>query len=427
VRGDKLHLVLVSLSANHKVTDFVTLERLSTVASATVRSLHEAHEHIRGAVVVATCNRVETYLELSESEAAPLAAINAVITTLAEASGLEEGQLRDSIDYAHGEAVVTHVFSVAAGLESVVLGEDEIAGQVRRALTQAREQGTASPELERLFQRATETSREVKQVAPIAAAGRSIVRRALELVGESGLSWATARVLLVGTGQYAATTLAALRELGVTEVRVYSVSHRGEAFAASHDLELVARPEYPREAALADLIITCTTATHYVLDAHTLATGRTLAGSAAPQRQSIVDLGLPRNINPGVAEVSGVELLDLETIRTHAPVDDLATVAAARQVVLAASERFAAASRALDATPSVVALRSHVHDLLETELARARAKDGYTPAVEAALRHFAGVLLHQPMERSRELATSGEADKWVAGVTAVFGLEADAS
>ena len=128
--------------------------------------------------------------------------------------------------------------------------------------------------------------------------------------------------------------------------------------------------------------------------------------------------------HPDVATVLGTELLDLETISLHAPLEELTATTDARALVSTAASEFAATTAEQQLTPSVVALRTHVFGLLEAEIERARARGDDDGRVEAALRHLAGVLLHAPSVRARELARAGEGDSFSAAVTALFGVEA---
>ena len=440
--------VLLSLSANHKNTTFEVLEILSAADADLLPELvRSAHPAIVGAVVVSTCNRFEAYIDMDEAAGvSPVAAMNAVFDSLAQIADVKADHLRDTVHFAHGNAVAQHLFSVASGLESVVIGEGEIAGQVRRSLEHARNVGTSSPELERLFQRASETSRQVKNSTAVGETGRSLVRLSLDLAESRITNWSECRVLLVGTGRYAAASLAALRDRGVTDVRVYSVSGRGAKFASNHDLPLVLRADYPREAALAGVIVTCTTAPHFVIEAEILSAGRNILQCAPgeaerasrqtnsgmlslisnepahPERQLLIDLGLPRNINPDVRDIKGVELLDLETIRRHAPLDEEHIVREARALINSATRKFVDVGHERSVTDGVVALRAHIFDLLDGEISRLGGKADSPATAEEALRHFAGVLLHTPMMRSRELSQRGEAREWLESLTAMFGI-----
>jgi glutamyl-tRNA reductase len=429
--------VLICLTASHKNAGFDMLERLSANAEQAAPRILSGHDALRGAVVVATCNRFEAYLDLDAPDgASPVPAVHEAIRAVGTVAGLEADELRTTFGFVHGNAVAGHLFAVASGLESVVVGEGEIAGQVRRALKSARKEGTTSPELERLFQRASQAQRKVKNVTALSRAGRSLVRLALDLAESRIIDWAATRVLLVGTGRFAGASLAALRDRGVTGVRVYSPSGRATKFAAGHGIESVARGEYAAAAASADIIVTCTTAEHHVVDKALLAVGRDeLAASVAvllgttaavPEiRQLVIDLGLPRNVAPDVVEVPGVELLDLETIKIHAPLEEFGSTDAARAIVNHDARAFGDTAEERDLAPAVIALRRHVFDILDGEISRAKARGDDDGRTEAALRHMAGVLLHTPMVRSRELARSGEQTAWIDGLEALFGVKPD--
>ena len=429
--------MLICLTASHKNAGFDMLERLSANAEQAAPRILDGHDALQGAVVVATCNRFEAYLDLDTPEGeTPVPAVHEAIRAVGTVAGLEPDELRSTFGFVHGNAVAEHLFAVASGLESVVVGEGEIAGQVRRSLEQARAEGTTTPELERLFQRASQTSRRVKNETGIGGEGRSLVRLALDLAESRVTDWAQTRVLLVGTGRFAGASLAALRDRGVISVRVYSPSGRADRFARGHGIEGVARGEYAAAAASADIIVTCTTAEHHVVDRALLTVGREeLAASVAllpgattavPElRQLVIDLGLPRNVAPDVVDLPGVELLDLETIKIHAPLEELGSTDAARAIVNHDARAFGDTAEERDLAPAVVALRRHVFDILDGEISRARARGDDDGRTEAALRHMAGVLLHTPMVRSRELARSGEQLAWIEGLEALFGVKPD--
>lgn len=444
--------MLICLTASHKNAGFDMLERLSATSEHAAPRIIDGHAAVQGAVVVATCNRFEAYLDLDTPDGeSPVDAVHDAIRAVGDVAELESDELRSTFDFVHGNAVAGHLFAVASGLESVVVGEGEIAGQVRRSLERARREGTTTPELERLFQRASQTSRRVKNRTGIGSEGRSLVRLALDLAESRVTDWAGVRVLLVGTGRYAGASLAALRDRGVTDVAVYSPTGRGTRFAANHGIEAVASNGYAMAAAGADLIVTCTVVDHHVVDRGLIELGRTeLAVAARPApvallpghergdaddtasdapRQLVIDLGLPRNVDPDVAELPGVELLDLETIKIHAPLEEFGATDAARELVERAARNFGRVGEELDLAPAVVALRTHVFDVLDAEIDRARARGDDDGRTEKALRHMAGVLLHTPMVRSREYARAGEQQAWLEGLEAIFGIrpETDAA
>jgi glutamyl-tRNA reductase len=427
--------VLLCVTASHKTASFELLERLSTRTSAIAPAIAAHDTCVQGAVVVATCNRFEAYVDMDEPvTAAGAVGVEATLLAIEAATGVTPDEFEGSYRVVAGRAVAEHLFSVASGLESVVVGEGEIAGQVRRALTEARHDRTTSPELERLFQRASEAQRGVKNATALGRAGRSLVRLALDLADSRIADWSALRILLVGTGSYAAATLAALRDHGASDIAVFSPSGRGERFALKHGIQIA---ETLEDAASADLVITCTSAEHVVTSA-ALRPGasREPAGApsgcpvhalAAPEqdrpRQLVIDLGMPRNVDPAVGLIDGVDLLDLETIRLHAPLEELQATDAARRVVQDAAQRFAVVGEHRNVTPAVVALRTRVFGLLDDEIARARSRGDDDGRTEQALRHLVGRLLHTPTARAHELAEQGRADEFTSALAILFDVE----
>ena len=395
--------MLLCLTASHRTHDFAVLERLSTSSGAVLAQKLLAGDGVAGQIVLSTCNRFEIYLD---------------------------GELQ----LLRGEAAARHLFGVAAGLESVVIGEPEIAGQVRRALNAAEAAGTASATLQRVFSDALATRRTVRDRTGLGSARPSLIRLALDLASHRVTDWPSTRVLLVGTGRYATSCLEALRDRGVSRITVWSPSGRGEDFARRHGLRLATGHAVAAAAGRVDVIVCCSTNPELLvgpelLDGSCPVTTNTAAqcpiGQAEvhPRRRVIIDLGLPRNVDPRVVELPGVELLDLEAIKLHAPLQHLAVTDDAQALV-----REAASAHADDVAtigPAVAALRGQVGDALEAEIARVRRRYDAETAdkTEAALRHFAGVLLHRPSVRARELADSGRRDEFLDGLEAVFGIE----
>ncbi|MGL4255713.1 MAG: glutamyl-tRNA reductase [Microbacterium sp.] len=401
--------MLLCLTANHRNASLDVLERLSQGAPAATRALVDEELFVAGAVVLATCNRFEAYLDIDEPlTGGEAVAVESVVEAMAAASDVPVDLLRSSVAVHQGADAAAHLFAVTSGLESVVVGEDEISGQVRRALDAARAEGMTSGELERLFQKATHTSRGIRNRTGLRGTHRSLVRFALELASSRIADWSAARVVIVGTGRYAARTVEAVRARGARDLRVFSPSGRASAFAAQHGLVPV--EDFAAASADADVVITCTADAVVHADAFT-----------PGHRVLVIDLGLPRNVDPEVGAVDAVELLDLETIRLHAPLEEFSAHSDARAIVGDAATEFAA-DRA--AGPAITALRSEVLGIVEAEIARARAR-GAGADTEAALRHLAGVLLHRPSVRIRELAVDGRLDEARAALETLHGLTVD--
>jgi len=401
--------VLLCLTANHRNASLDTLERLSVGAPDATRALVRDEIFVSGAVVLATCSRFEAYLDIDEPlTGGEAVAVESVVEAMAAASDVSPDLLRSSVAVHQGADAAAHLFAVTSGLESVVVGEDEISGQVRRALDAARADGLTSGELERLFQRATHTSRGVRNRTQLRGAHRSLVRLALELASSRVADWSAARIVLVGTGRYAARTVDALRARGAGDIHVFSPSGRAEGFAVQRGLLPVT--DFAAAAAHADVVITCTA--DAVVHADAFASGR---------RVLVIDLGLPRNVDPAVGEVDGVELLDLETIRLHAPLEEFSAHADARAIIGDAATEFHADR---EVGPAIAALRGEVLKVVDDEIARARAR-GAGDDVEAALRHLAGVLLHKPSVRMRELAVEGRVGDVRSALELLHGLSVD--
>ncbi len=404
--------MLVCVTANHSNSSFEVLEKLAACEPGAISARMADSDGVSGAIVVSTCNRFEAYVDV-ETAADPSSATDSILKILSDSTGFNRDELSATVSILHGAAVAPHLFAVSSGLKSVVVGEDEIAGQVRRSLEVARNNGTTSAGLERLFQNASRTSKTVKTRTAVGRADRSLVRLALELAASRIADWRETSVLLIGTGRYAATTVAALRDRGADDIRVFSPSGRAAEFSARRALSVA---DDLRDAiADADLVISCTSRQEPVVTPAVVSPGRL---------RLVIDLGLPRNVSPDLAQITGIELLDLETIRLHAPLEELHSTSDARAVVQSAVSRFSDAEAERRAAESVIALRTHVLAIVENELERSRQRGTWTAESEAELRHFAGVLLHTPSLRARELARDGHNAHFAAGLSAVFGIEA---
>jgi len=397
-------VVLLSLTASHRELDLDALERLSTGSGSVGRVAVGSCGPVQGAVVISTCNRFELYLDVD----APVHGDAVRHTTrhvaalVAAGSGVTEDVAADSFTVRTGPEVTSHLFTVAAGLDSMVVGEREIAGQVKRALAEAREDGTTSKTLELLFQTASRTSKRVGTRTELGAAGRSVVSLGLDLAGRDLLrgrgdqdgSWRGVRTVLIGTGSYAGASVAALRARGCDDVRVYSRSGRAEVFAEGHGVE--AAPDLIEALADADLVVSCSGARgrrpagdtadgraeaslEYVLDAAAVVRSRERAAAAAgdepePRPLVVLDLALHRDVDPRVADVEGVLLYDLGTLKAHAPATAADVVDRARRIVDDAAADFEETRLGRAADAAVVALFDAAEERVRAEVDAATAR-----------------------------------------------------
>lgn len=419
-------MVLLSLTASHRELDLDALERLSTGSSSVGRVVVGSCGPVAGAVVISTCNRFELYLDVD----APLSgdsvhhATRHVAELVARSSGVTGDVAARSFTVRTGPEVTEHLFAVAAGLDAMVVGEREIAGQVKRSLADAREQETTSKTLELLFQTASRTSKRVGTDTELGAAGRSVVALALDLAERELPPWEGARAVLIGTGSYAGASVAALRARGCDDIRVYSQSGRAEAFAESHGVQPV--DSLVEALADADLVVSCSGARGravaatalvepvetdherlgamvagnfggpttlpglvtengpeaslgHVLDTAALVRARERAADRAgdepePRPLVILDLALHRDVDPRVADVEGVLLFDLGTLKAHAPAVAHDVVAQAQRIVDAAARRFEETRLGREADAAVVALLDEAEVRVRAEIADAVAR-----------------------------------------------------
>ncbi|MFF2831140.1 glutamyl-tRNA reductase [Cellulosimicrobium cellulans] len=389
-------MALLSLTASHHELDLDALERLSTGAHSIGGSAVAACDVITGAVVLATCNRFELYLDVD----APLDgtgvqhATEHVARMVADASGVAPAEALASFRARAGTEVAEHLFAVASGLDSMVVGEREIAGQVKRALETAHADGVTSSTLELLFQTASRTSKRVSTQTTLGGAGRSVVALGLDLAAAELPPWHQARVVLIGTGSYAGASLAALRALGCDDVRVYSQSGRAEEFAAARGVEAVTDLVTALEDA--DLVVSCSgargralaadaarpgggadrreQAIEHVLDAAAVVRAReraaVRAGDEPAARPTVVlDLALHRDVDPRVADVEGVLLYDLATLAAHSPSIASELVVQARAIVDEATRAFEETRLGRAADTAVVALLADAERRIALEVA----------------------------------------------------------
>ena len=379
-----------------------------------------------GAVVLSTCNRFEIYGEAPHPDAVD-AARAALITQISGASGLNDQLVSRAFSTRTGAEVSQHLFAVSSGLDSAVVGEREIAGQVRRALITAQHEGTASSGLVRLFQAASKTAKDVGAQTALGSRGLSIVSVALDLATDlsENPDWSTKKAVVFGTGAYAGATMSLLRERGCTDVSVYSSSGRAPGFVATRGGTALDEDTLPGAVAAADVMIGCSGSDSRV-EADDLARIR----ATAAQPLIAIDLALTHDFDPAVGELDGVELLTLESVRLAAPQEQAESLAQASTIVSGAASAFEQEREARSVDSAIVALRRHTMNVLDAEMEKVRARHGCTAAaeeVEFALRRMVKQLLHIPTVRARELAASGQQEAYVAGLEALYGITVDPS
>jgi glutamyl-tRNA reductase len=410
---------ILVVSVSHKTTSFDVLCQLSMSADASAKLAESliGSEHIDEAVVLSTCNRTEIYAEVARFHAG----LDEITAQLADACGVDPALLRGICSVYFDEGAVAHTFNVSSGLDSMVIGESQILGQVRTALTGSQHAGTVGTVLNSLFQQGIRVGKRVQSETAIGGAGRSMVSAALRHYESLTGPLAGSRVAIVGAGsmaRLAARTVAAEGAVVTTLNRTYD---RAKRLAESVDGR--ARPLADLAVALTetDLVITCTGARDLVL------TPEMVVGTGL---RAVIDLALPADADPAIAEQLPLINLDLLLQAGNEGVST-AEVDSARELVRREVGDFLSRRRAAQVTPTVVALRSMAAEVTQSEL---RRLDGRLPdlgekdraEIAKTVRRVVDKLLHHPTVRLQEFAANQGQVDYAAALRELFALDPQA-
>ncbi len=415
------------VGVSHKSAPVSVLERLTLDPSGVDKLVHAVagSDHVLEATVLATCNRVEIYAEVDRFHGS----VECVSRLLCELSDDQPEEVVPHLYVHYDDGAVSHLFHVASGLDSMVVGEGQILGQTREALRVGQEAGTIGPALNVLFQQALRVGKRVHAETDVDHATPSLVSLALQRAVVHVGALAGKRVLVVGAGSMAALAVSTLSRLGVADVVVASrTEEHARRLAEQYDGRAV--PLAGAQAALADadLLVSCTGATGVVLPLSVVAGARV----EAERPLAVVDLALPHDVDPAVAELPGVALIDLARLAEVVNHSEGATdVAAVRGIVAEEIIAFLAARSSATVTPTVVALRSMATGIVDAEMGRLSARlPDLDPAVrsevEHAVRRVADKLLHQPTVRVKELANETGTVSYATALAELFSLDPDA-
>ena len=390
------------------------------------KALHElaSAENLSEAVLLSTCNRIEVYA-YAERFHGGYADIREM---LAQHSGLPPETVADELYSHHDADAVQHLFSVAAGLDSVVVGEHEILGQVRDAWQAAQGEGTVGAVLEPLFRRAVEVGKRVRTSTGISRGIASLSHAAVALAQERLGTLAGRRVLVLGAGDVATGTLKSLADAGAADIAVANrTPARAAAAAESCGGRAVSLDQLEPALVAADVVITTTGATEIVLehsDIDEVMTGRDGAGLL------IVDVAVPRDVDPAVRELPGVTLLDMDDLRDFVQLGRAGRereIDAVRAIADDEVERYQIEVSARGVAPLIAALRTRADQVAAGELDRynSRLDDlsaAQRAAVEALLRGVVNKLLHEPTVRLKDAAGHARGDRLAEALRDLFDL-----
>jgi glutamyl-tRNA reductase len=411
---------------SHNSAPVAVLEQVARDNEGAFKLLREVHdlEHVVESTVLSTCNRIEVYAEVDRFHGSVEA-----ISRMLLAPSTETDELLVPHLYVHyDDAAVSHLFHVASGLDSMVVGESQILGQAREALRIAQESSTVGPALNSLFQQALRVGKRAHAETDIDRAGPSLVAAALdEAAAHLGRSEGL-RALVLGAGSMASLAVSTLARAGAASVVVANRTPKNaQRLAHQYGGRSVALADVPAELAAVDVVVSCTGATGVVLDVASLRAAR-----AGTDPMVVIDLALPRDVDPAVADEPGVTLIDLAVLAADlGGAGESPEIAEVRSIVSQELTAFLAARRSASVTPTVVALRTMATGVVDAELQRLAGRlpdldDAARAEIEHAVRRVADKLLHQPTVRVKELANETGAVSYATALAELFALDQDA-
>ncbi|MEX0846757.1 MAG: glutamyl-tRNA reductase [Ilumatobacteraceae bacterium] len=416
---------IVVIGVNHHTGPLSLLERVSVPLTDLPKAITGlvSRNNVREAVILSTCNRTEVYAVAERFHGA----YADIRDFFCELGGLDPDDLHPHLYSQHDDAAVAHLFEVAAGLDSAVLGETEILGQVRGAWELAQAEGGAKATLNLLFRHALETGKRARTETAISRSTASVSSAAVDMATERLGTLAGKRMLVVGAGEMGEGVAVALVGAGATDITVTNRTHeRAITLAARVRGSVVPFDEMPRALGAADVLLTCSRAGTTVVDATTLAAAR--RGVETPLL--VVDIAVPRNVDAAAAELAGVTLLDLDDLRDWAAkgIEQRNHEAEhVRRIVGDEVERFGVETTARQAAPLVSLLHERAENIRTAELERFAAKlSALEPAeratVEALTRGIVAKLLHTPSVRLKDDAGTPQGERNAAAVRDLFDL-----
>ncbi|MDX6360524.1 MAG: glutamyl-tRNA reductase [Nocardioidaceae bacterium] len=383
-----------------------------------------ACEHVTEATVIATCNRVEVYSDVTRFHGS----VEAVSRLLCEHAGEDPEEFLPHLYVHYDDGAVSHLFHVASGLDSMVVGESQILGQAREALRAGQEHGTVGPSLNLLFQQALRVGKRSHAETDIDHFAPSLVTESMARAADRIGDVAGKRVLVVGAGSLASLAVSTAARSGADLVVANRTGVRGDRLAQEYGARSVDLAAIPLELAAADVLVSCTGATGLILTAEQVAAAR--YGTDTPLM--IVDLALPHDVDPAAGDLPDVTLINLATLSEDLrDTEGEVAVSGVRAIVAQELASFLAARRAASVTPTLVALRSMATGVVDAEMRRLETRlpdldEASRAEVLHAVRRVADKLLHQPTVRVKQLADQEGAVSYAAALAELFALDPDA-
>jgi glutamyl-tRNA reductase len=417
---------VIVIGVNHRTGPVTLLEKLMIPESSMPKALHSlsVRDDIREAVVLSTCNRTEVYAIVERFHGA----YSDIRDFLCESSGVPADEITPHLYSQHDDEAIVHLFEVAAGLDSAVLGETEILGQVRDAWEVAMSEGASRSSMNLLFRHAVEVGKRARTETGISRSTASVSHAAVEMAHEILGSLDGKKIVVVGAGEMGEGVAAALAREGSVSITVVNrTESRSTALAAKFDAEVAPFERLAHELGRADVVVTCTGAGATIIDEGTVRAART--GNTSPLL--FVDIALPRDVDPAVVGIPGVTLRDLDDLGRWAQrgVDQrTAEVEQVRSIIGEEVERFTLDQAQRQAAPLVAQLREVVEGIRTAEMERFSSRladltDEQREVIESITRGIMAKLLHTPSVRLREAAGTPQGERLAAAVRDLFNLD----
>lgn len=420
---------IVVVGLNHKTAPVGLLERLTISEERLPKGLHHlaTFEHVLEGVILSTCNRVEVYAAVSKFHGGA----QDIRNFLAEFCHVAPEDFSDHIYSYHDEAAIRHLFRVASGIDSMVVGESEILGQVRRSFQSAVDEAMVQRVLGAAFRKALRVGKRVRSETQIGRNPVSISSAAVELARRAfpDESLAGKRVAIVGAGKMGRLAALALAQAGANDIAVVNRSEeRGRTVADTFNAVPHAWEELGSVVERSDILICSTTAPGPVLDRD--AVSRAMEGRPA-RPLFIVDIAVPRDVDPGAQDIPGVVLRDIDDLRgvvENNMGSRMGEVAGVEEIVSRELQSLMDWERATEIAPTVATLVARAEDIRTSEMARVKGQlgeltDEQRRAVEQMTRRIVAKLLHPPLEKARELATSKQGHLYLTALRELFELD----
>jgi glutamyl-tRNA reductase len=419
---------VVVVGLNHKTAPVDLLERLTISEERLPKALHHlsTFEHVLEGVVLSTCNRVEVYAAVSKFHGGA----QDIRNFLAEFCHVAPEDFADRIYSYHDDAAIRHLFRVASGVDSMVVGESEILGQVRRAFQAASEEALVQRVLGAAFRKALRVGKRVRTETFIGRNPVSISSAAVELARRAfaGGSLADKRVAIVGAGKMGTLAARALAQAGATDISVVNRSEeRAAALASTFDAVAHTWDELAEVVAAADILICSTTAPRAILDRDQLAAA---VSDRLHRPLFIVDIAVPRDVDPAAQDLDGVVLRDIDDLRgvvEHGIGSRLDEVGRVEEIINGELQSWIEWERATEIAPTIAALVARAEGLRAAETERVRGQlesltESERRAVEQLTKRIVAKLLHPPLEKARELASSKQGHLYLTALRELFEL-----